>query len=111
MVSARLSPDPSARGVIRYPDYALGAPSGRDRDGRSRVRPGSGRPSCIEREFAGWHPWVSGGRTLLGGAEGQLGPPHSRPGRWAMTVDADDPQGFRAEITQQEQHAVQAGAA
>ena len=62
MVCARLSPDPSASGVIRYPDYALAAPA-RDRDGNS-WRPGR-ELSRIGREFADWHPWVFYRRLAL----------------------------------------------
>jgi len=60
-------------------------------------------------EFPGWHPWVSSGGRCWATRKGSR--PADPPGWWAMTVDADDPQGLRAEITQQEQHAVQAGAA
>ncbi|MGH3278093.1 MAG: hypothetical protein ACRDNW_03040 [Trebonia sp.] len=63
----------------------------------------------IGQEFAGWHPWLSNGGRCWATRKGS--PPADPPGWWAMTVDADDPQGLREAITQQEQYAAQAGAA
>lgn len=69
----------------------------------------AGELSCIEREFGDWHPWVSSGGRCWATRKGRR--PVDPPGWWAMTVDADDPQRLRAEISQQEQYAAQAGAA
>jgi hypothetical protein len=70
----------------------------------------AGELSRIEREFAGWHPWMSSGGRWWATRKSS-----SRradlPGWRAMTVDADDAQGLREAITQQEQHAARAGAA
>lgn len=63
----------------------------------------------IEQEFTDWHPWVSSGGRCW--ATRKNSRPADPPEWWAMTVDADDPQGLCAEITQQEQYAAQAGAA
>jgi hypothetical protein len=69
----------------------------------------AGELSLIEREFAGWHPWVSSGGRCWATRKGSR--PADAPGWWAMTVDADDPEGLRQAIAQQEQHAAQAGVA
>jgi hypothetical protein len=69
----------------------------------------AGELSRIEREFAGWHPWVSSGGHWWATRKGRQ--PAEPPEWWAMTVDADDAQGLRAAITQQVQHAARVGAA
>ena len=65
--------------------------------------------SRIEREFADWHPWVSSGGRCW--ATRKSSRPADPPEWWAMTLDADDAQGLREAIIEQEQHAAQAGAA
>ena len=58
--------------------------------------------SRIAGEFPGWRPWVSdaGGRQ-----------PARPPEWWAMTVDADDPDGLRKAIAEQDRLADLIGAA
>lgn len=64
--------------------------------------------SSIAREFPGWRPWVSdAGRcwaTRRGGRQ-----PVDPPEWWAMTVDADDAEGLRSAIAEQERLASPVG--
>ncbi len=65
--------------------------------------------SRIEREFPGWHPWVSSGARWWATRKGRhLADP---PEWWAMTVDADTADELREAIARQERLAEQAGAA
>jgi hypothetical protein len=61
----------------------------------------TGELSRIGREFAGWHPWVSGGGRWWATRKGSQ--PADPPEWWAMTVDADDAEGLRETISRQEQ--------
>ncbi len=65
--------------------------------------------SHIERDFPGWHPWLSSGGRCWATRTG-CRPAHP-PEWWAMTVDADDVDGLRGAITRQEQSANAVGAA
>lgn len=56
--------------------------------------------SGIEEEYQGWHPWVSDGGRCWATRKGPR--PVGAPGGWAMTVDADTPDGLRQEIAAQE---------
>ena len=62
----------------------------------------------IAREFPGWRPWVSdAGRWW---ATRTCRCPADPPGWWAMTVDADDAEGLRSAIAEQERLASPVGA-
>jgi hypothetical protein len=64
--------------------------------------------SRIAGEFPGWRPWVSdAGRWWATRRGRQLADP---PGWWAMTVDADDVEGLRSAIAEQERLASPVGA-
>jgi hypothetical protein len=65
--------------------------------------------SRIAGEFPGWHPWVSdaGRRRATRRGHRSAHPPEW----WAMTVDADDADGLRKAIAEQERLATSAGAA
>ena len=65
--------------------------------------------SRIERDFPGWHPWLSGGGRWWATRKGSL--PADPPEWWAMTVYADDAAGLREAIARQEQLANAVGAA
>jgi hypothetical protein len=56
--------------------------------------------SRIAGEFPGWHPWVSDGGRWWATRKCCL--PANPPDWWAMTVDADDAEGLRKAITEQE---------
>jgi hypothetical protein len=64
--------------------------------------------SRIAEEFPGWHPWVSSGGRWWATRKGAQ--PADLPRGWAMTVDADDPQGLREAVALQEQLANPVGA-
>jgi hypothetical protein len=65
--------------------------------------------SRIAREFPGWRPWMSdAGRWWATRRGVRLADP---PEWWAVTVDADDADGLRAVLGQQERLASAAGAA
>lgn len=63
--------------------------------------------SCIGREFAGWHPWISSGGRWWATRKGRL--PADPPEWWAMTVSADDAPGLREQIRFQVTCAASAG--
>jgi hypothetical protein len=64
--------------------------------------------SRIAGEFPGWRPWVSdAGRCW---ATRTCRCPADPPGWWAMTVDADDAEGLRSAIAEQERLASPVGA-
>lgn len=65
--------------------------------------------SCIERDFPGWHPWLSSEGRCWATRKGSS--PADPPEWWAMTIDADDAAGLREAIARQEQPANAAGAA
>jgi hypothetical protein len=70
----------------------------------------AGELSAIEREFAGWRPWLSSGGRWWATRKSSRRP--AAPPEWrAMTVEADDARGLREAINQQEQRAVGVGAA
>lgn len=56
--------------------------------------------SRIAGEFPGWRPWVSDGGRCWATRRGRR--PADPPEWWAMTVDADDPDGLRKAIAEQE---------
>lgn len=56
--------------------------------------------SSIELEYQSWHSWVSDGGRCWATRKGRR--PATTPGGWAMTVDADTPDGLRQEIAAQE---------
>ena len=65
--------------------------------------------SRIAGEFPGWRPWVSdAGRWWATRTGRRLADP---PDWWAMTVDADDPDGLRKAIAEQNRLADLIGAA
>ncbi len=61
----------------------------------------------VERDFPGWHPWLSSGGRCWAVRKGRR--PAHPPEWWAMTVDADDVDGLRGALTRQEQPADSAG--
>lgn len=64
--------------------------------------------SRIEGEFPGWRPWMSdAGRWW---ATRRISRPADPPPWWAMTVDADDAEGLRSAIAEQERLASPVGA-
>jgi hypothetical protein len=64
--------------------------------------------SHIAGEFPGWRPWVSdAGRWWATRRGSRLADP---PEWWAMTVDADDADGLRSAIAEQERLASPVGA-
>jgi hypothetical protein len=64
--------------------------------------------SRITGEFPGWRPWVSdAGRWWATRRGRQVADP---PAWWAMTVDADDADGLRSAIAEQERLASPVGA-
>jgi hypothetical protein len=62
----------------------------------------------IAGRFPGWRPWVSDAGRCWATRRGRQ--PASPPPWWAMTVDADDPDGLREAIAEQERLANQVGA-
>jgi hypothetical protein len=64
--------------------------------------------SRIAGEFPGWRPWVSDAGRWWATRTGRQ--PADPPDWWAMTVDADDAQGLRRAIAEQEQLASPVGA-
>jgi hypothetical protein len=64
--------------------------------------------SRIAREFPGWRPWVSDSGRCWATRGGRQ--PVTPPEWWAMTVDADDPDGLRQAIAEQETLAHPVGA-
>jgi hypothetical protein len=65
--------------------------------------------SLLAREFPGWHPWVSDGGRWWATRKGRQ--PADPPEWWYVTVDADDADGLREMIAQQEQLANSVGVA
>lgn len=73
---------------------------------------GKGREAELSRiagEFPAWRPWVSDAGRCWATRRGRQ--PAQPPEWWSMTVDADDPDGLRKAITEQERLANQVGAA
>jgi len=64
--------------------------------------------SRIAEEFHGWRPWVSDAGRWWATRRGRR--PADPPEWWAMTVDADDADGLRKVIAEQERLAIPAGA-
>ena len=64
--------------------------------------------SRIAGECPGWRPWVSDSGRCWATRRGRQ--PVSPPEWWAMTVDADDPDGLRKAIAEQERLANPVGA-
>ncbi len=65
--------------------------------------------SRIAGEFPGWRPWVSDAGRCWATRRGRQ--PARPPEWWAMTVDADNPDGLRNAIAEQDRLANLAGAA
>jgi hypothetical protein len=65
--------------------------------------------SRIAGEFPGWRPWVSDLGRCWATRRGRQ--PANPPAWWAMTVDADDTEGLRGAIAEQERLASPVGAA
>lgn len=65
--------------------------------------------SRIAVESPGWRPWVSDAGRCWATRRGRQ--PAHPPKEWAMTVDADDPEGLRKEIAEQNRLADLIGAA
>ena len=61
----------------------------------------------IAEDFLGWRPWVSDAGRWWATRRGRQ--PVDPPDWWAMTVDADDADGLRKVIAQQERLAIPAG--
>lgn len=61
----------------------------------------AGELSRIERDFPGWHPWLSSGGRWWATRKGSQ--PADPPDWWAVTVDADDAAGLREAVARQEQ--------
>ena len=57
--------------------------------------------TCIAGEFPGWRPWISDAGRCWATRQGSRLLPDA-PEWWAMTVDADDANGLRSAITEQE---------
>jgi hypothetical protein len=64
--------------------------------------------SRIEGEFPGWRPWMSDAGRWWATRRGRR--PADPPPWWAMTVDADDAEGLRSAIAEQERLASPVGA-
>ena len=64
--------------------------------------------SRIAGEFPGWRPWVSDAGRWWATRRGRR--PADPPAWWAMTVDADDAEGLRSAIAEQERLASPVGA-
>lgn len=64
--------------------------------------------SRIAGEFPGWRPWVSDAGRWWATRRGRW--PADPPEWWAMTVDADDAEGLRSAIAEQERLASPVGA-
>lgn len=64
--------------------------------------------SRIAGDFPGWCPWISSAGRWWATRRGGL--PAELPGWWAMTVDADDVEGLRNAIAEQERLASPVGA-
>lgn len=64
--------------------------------------------SRIAGEFPGWRPWVSDAGRWWATRRGRR--PADPPEWWAMTVDADDEEGLRNAIADQERPASPVGA-
>lgn len=62
----------------------------------------------IAGEFPGWRPWVSDAQRCWATRRGRQ--PVNPPEWWAMTVDADDADGLRKAIAEQERLANPVGA-
>jgi hypothetical protein len=65
--------------------------------------------SRIAGEFPGWHPWVSDAGRWWATRRGRR--PADPPEWWAVTVDADDEEGLRSAIAEQERFASPVGTA
>ena len=63
--------------------------------------------SRIAGEFPGWRPWVSDAVRWWATRRGRR--PAHPPEWWAMTVDADDAEGLRSAIAEQERLASPVG--
>ncbi|HXL91994.1 MAG TPA: hypothetical protein VN969_23890 [Streptosporangiaceae bacterium] len=64
--------------------------------------------SRIAGEFPGWRPWMSDAGRWWATRRGRRAA--DPPPWWAMTVDADDAQGLRSAIAEQERLASPVGA-
>lgn len=64
--------------------------------------------SLIAEEFSGWRPWLSDAGRWWATRRGRQ--PVHPPEWWAMTVDADDADGLREAIAEQERLANPVGA-
>jgi len=68
----------------------------------------TGELSRIAGEFPGWRPWMSDAGRWWATRRGRRAA--DPPPWWAMTVDADDAQGLRSAIAEQERPASPVGA-
>ena len=92
--------------LIRPPYHrGMGKPDSRGELATGTYAGAAEELSRIERDFPGWHPWMSGGaRWWATRKGGYLTDP---PPGWAMTVDADTADELRETLAKQERLAEQ----
>jgi hypothetical protein len=66
------------------------------------VSAAGGELAAIAEQYPAWHPWRSQGGRWWATRWQQTAHGRGRDPRWSMTVDADDAEGLRAELREQD---------